>query len=118
MVEYATLRYLGQGIAKDIENAAQWYERAARLGNPVAQNRFAILLAAGEGVDKDLQTAAMWRALARRAGLVDSKTDDLLADISPEDLKKAEARALAWPGEPIDDAAVAEKADTGAAQSN
>ena len=59
---------------------------AANLGNPVAQNRLAILLAAGDGVRKDLQTAAMWRALARRAGLIDPRTDQLLADISPADL--------------------------------
>ena len=97
MVEYATLRYLGRGVEKDIENAAAWYQKAARLGNPVAQNRLAILLAVGEGIDKDPQTAAMWRALARRAGLFDAKTDKLLADLSPEDLARAEARARIWP---------------------
>ena len=74
-----------------------WYEKAAQLGNPVAQNRLAILLAAGEGIAKDLETAAMWRSLARRAGLFDPQTDGLLADITPDVLERAEARARVWP---------------------
>ena len=59
-----------------------WYKRAADAGNPVAQNRYAKLLAVGEGVDLDLEEAAMWRALARRQGLTDPVLDKLLVSIT------------------------------------
>ena len=92
--------YLGQGIEKNIEQAASWYERAAEAGNAVAQNRYAKLLAVGEGVPLDLEEAAMWRSLSRRQGLSDPALDRLLVSIPPESLDAAEERARFWPSEP------------------
>ena len=41
--------YLGDGVPRDLGAAVHWYGRAAESGNPVAQNRYAKLLAVGEG---------------------------------------------------------------------
>jgi hypothetical protein len=99
-IDYATLLYLGEGIARDLHEAVGWYERAANAGNPVAQNRLAKLLAVGEGVDLDLRQAAMWRALARRQGLNDPQLDKLLVGLSKTDLAAAEELARFWPSKP------------------
>jgi uncharacterized protein len=106
-IDYATMLYLGEGVAQDREAAAIWYRRAAEAGNPVAQNRLAKLLAVGEGLDKDPRQAAMWRALARRQGLTDPQLDRLLVSLSPEDVTRAEERARFWPSEPPVDLAAA-----------
>src|SRR5690606_38808838 len=95
-----TALYLGKGVPRDREAAVLWYQRAADAGNPVAQNRYAKLLAAGENVPLDLETAAMWRALARRQGLTDPQLDKLLVSIRPEALARAEERARFWPSLP------------------
>jgi TPR repeat protein len=87
-------------VTRDLNAAVGWYQRAANAGNPVAQNRYAKLLAVGEGVPLDLKQAAMWRALARRQGLNDAQLDKLLVGISSEDLAAAEERARFWPSKP------------------
>ena len=92
--------YLGRDVPQDRAAAIRWYERAANAGNPVAQNRYAKLLAVGEGLELDLETAAMWRALARRQGLTDPQLDKLLVSISADALARAEQRARYWPADP------------------
>ena len=49
------------------------------MGNAVAQNRLAYLLADGRGVEKNLAEAAQWRDRARDAGLQDARLDQLLS---------------------------------------
>jgi TPR repeat protein len=99
-IDYATYLYLGQGIARDVEEAAGWYWRAAQAGNPVAQNRYAKLLAVGEGVEMNRVEAAKWRALARRQGLTDAQLDNLLSTLTPAQLAEAEELARFWPSLP------------------
>jgi TPR repeat protein len=99
-VEYATILYLGKGVPADRVAAAKWYGRAAEAGNPVAQNRYAKLLAVGEGVAPSLEDAAMYRALARRQGLKDPQLDKLLVAATPEEIARAEERARFWPSAP------------------
>jgi hypothetical protein len=50
------------------------------MGNAVAQNRLAYLLAEGRGVEKNLAEATQWRDRARTAGLQDARLDQLLSD--------------------------------------
>ena len=87
-------------MPRDLPGAVRWYQQAAAAGNPVAENRFAKLLAVGEGVGLDLQQAAMWRALARRQGLNDPVLDKLLVSIPAADLAAAEELARFWPSLP------------------
>ena len=46
-VEYAIRLFNGVGTEKDEAQAATWFRRAADLGNPIAQNRLARILATG-----------------------------------------------------------------------
>jgi TPR repeat protein len=54
----------GQGVPQDDEQAAEWYGRAAALGNPFAQNNLGVLYKYGRGVPKDLVQSYKWFDLA------------------------------------------------------
>ncbi|MCF7765277.1 MAG: DnaJ domain-containing protein [Verrucomicrobia bacterium] len=56
----------GRGVARDYEQAAVWYRRAAEGGHPVAQRRLGMLYATGKGVGQDSREAETW--LERSAG--------------------------------------------------
>ena len=60
--------------------AAQWFQRAAEVGNPIAQNRLARLLATGRGITADPLAAAKWHLLAKRAGKDDDFLDQFFAE--------------------------------------
>ena len=47
----------GRGVPANLEEAARWYERAARKGLAPAQFRYASMLEKGQGVKKDLSAA-------------------------------------------------------------
>jgi localization factor PodJL len=47
----------GRGVPANLEEAARWYERAARKGLAPAQFRYASMLEKGQGVKKDLTAA-------------------------------------------------------------
>ena len=47
----------GRGVPANLEQAARWYERAARKGLAPAQFRYASMLEKGQGVKKDLSAA-------------------------------------------------------------
>src|SRR5438105_13349487 len=55
----------GEGITKDVVEAAKWYDRAAVAGSVSAIKRLANMYYDGEGVPKDFERAD---ALYRRAG--------------------------------------------------
>jgi TPR repeat protein len=47
----------GLGVKTDLDQARQWYQRAAQHGHAVAQNNLGVLYEKGYGVDKDLHRA-------------------------------------------------------------
>jgi localization factor PodJL len=47
----------GRGVPANLEEAARWYERAARKGLAPAQFRYASMLEKGQGVKKNLSAA-------------------------------------------------------------
>ena len=53
--------YLGQGVEKDLAQAAHWYRKAAEQGHVGAQLSLADCYANGWGVPKDPGQAAWWR---------------------------------------------------------
>jgi hypothetical protein len=79
MVELAILEFNGSGVERDLAAAAKLFRKAAELGNAVAENRLAYLLADGRGVEKNLAEAVQWRDRARAAGLRDARLDQLLS---------------------------------------
>lgn len=50
----------GQGVPRDLIEAARWYTRAAEQGDAIAQNNLGSLYLNGEGVEKDHTQAAFW----------------------------------------------------------
>lgn len=57
------------GVAKDETTAAGWYQSAARLGSPEAQERMGQLLESGQGVPKNTDGAVSWYEAAAANGL-------------------------------------------------
>jgi|SRR5579871_506647 len=63
------LRYLdGAGVTRNDTTGAQWLERAAGHGEPVAQYRLATLYESGKGLKADRAQAVRWYQAAAAAG--------------------------------------------------
>ena len=54
------LYYNGDGVPRDIIDAATWFKKSAAFGNSDAQNALGLMYQKGEGVSKDLTQAAEW----------------------------------------------------------
>ncbi len=65
----------GRGVNKDEKQAAYWYEKAAKAGNPWAQKQIGFFYEAGIGVPADPVRAVHWYQLAAAGGLVSAKTN-------------------------------------------
>ena len=71
----------GKGVPQDMKQAAYWYEKAAGLGDPVAQNQIGYLYQVGLGVPADPVRAIHWYQLAAANGLTDAKVNLAVAYI-------------------------------------
>jgi len=59
--ELAEMYYVGRGgVEQNFSEAARWYERLARLGDPRAQTSLGLMYARGYGVAKNMATARHW----------------------------------------------------------
>lgn len=65
----------GRGVPQDLKLAAYWYEKAAGLGDPSAQNEVGYLYQVGLGVSPDEARAAHWFQLASANGSLDAKVN-------------------------------------------
>ena len=65
----------GRGVQQDLKLAAYWYEKAAGLGDPSAQNEIGYFYEMGIGVSPNSSRAAHWYQLAASAGLLDAKVN-------------------------------------------
>ena len=45
----------GHGVEKDLQAAADWYQKAAEKGNASAQLALALMYLSGQGVEKDAE---------------------------------------------------------------
>ena len=52
--------YSGTDVEKDLSLAVKWYEKAARLGHPLAQNMLGWLCEHGQGTEADEERAFHW----------------------------------------------------------
>ena len=64
MSNYGRVLEQGRGIPANPEEAARWFDLAARKGQPVAQYNLGMLYELGRGVPKDLKAAAAWYSRA------------------------------------------------------
>lgn len=67
--------FIGKGVPKDVKLAAYWFERAANLGDPSAQNEVGFFYQTGTGVAKDPQRAFHWYQLAAANGSFQGKVN-------------------------------------------
>jgi len=79
-----------------LEQAAEWYRRAAEQGHPGAQTNFASLLARGAGVAKDQPLAVHYWQLAARQDNLLAQYNLGLAYYRGEGVVPDATRALGW----------------------
>jgi TPR repeat protein len=96
MVEYAIALFNGTGVVKDETAAAALLQKAARKGNPVAQNRLANILAIGRGLTADPVQAIKWHIVAKAGGVGDIPLDEFAQKQKPEVRAAAEKAAQPW----------------------
>jgi len=65
---------LGQGVAQDDQQAAEWFRKAAGQGNAMAQSGLGFLYQSGQGVVQNDQEAAKWYQLAAEQGYAIAQT--------------------------------------------
>lgn len=78
----ATMYHQAQGVAKNMELAIKWWEKAALQGHAVAQLNLGRLYATGDDVPRDANQAAYWLNLAAAQGMGEAAT--LLAGLENE----------------------------------
>jgi localization factor PodJL len=64
----------GEGIDKNPERAAAWFNRAAEQGYKDSQFDLAVLYERGDGVKQDAGRALKWYLVAARAGDAEAQT--------------------------------------------
>ena len=67
------LYYSGEGVGRDLKEAAMWYRKSAGQGVPQAQYSLANCYYKGEGVQQDNKEAVRWYRAAADQGLEDAK---------------------------------------------
>jgi TPR repeat protein len=67
-------------------------KKAARKGNPVAQNRLANILAIGRGLPADPVEAIKWHIVAKAGGVSDIPLDTFVQK-QPQDVRAAAEKA-------------------------
>jgi uncharacterized protein len=65
----------GHGVQQDLKLAAYWYEKAAGLGDPSAENEIGYFYEIGIGVSPNPSRAVHWYQLAASAGSLDAKVN-------------------------------------------
>ena len=78
-IALANAYFIGRGVPKDAKMAAYWFERAANLGDPSAQNEIGFFYQTGAGVAKDEQRAFHWYQLAAANGSREAKVNLAIA---------------------------------------
>jgi uncharacterized protein len=60
--------FRGDGVARDVEAAVEWYQKAAEQGMPEAQTALGDAHASGSGVPADTEAAIAWYEKAAAQG--------------------------------------------------
>jgi TPR repeat protein len=88
--------FYGEGTAKDLVKAVEWYQKAAAQGYSAAQFLLAVRYARGEGTAKDMVKALEWyqKAAAQDVVYAQVSLGDMYA--SGEGVPKDNAKAVEW----------------------
>lgn len=95
-LDYGIMVFRGDGVKKDEKVGAQWLLISAKRGNPVAQNRVALLFATGRVFEANPVEAVKWHSLAKAGGRSDAWLDDFVARLPEATRKAGEAKAQAF----------------------
>jgi uncharacterized protein len=95
-VEYGIALFNGDGVAPNQELAAELFRKAATKGNPIAQDRLALILSKGVGAKADPIEAAKWHLIAKAAGDTDIDLDVFVSQLDATARATAEKRAKPW----------------------
>jgi TPR repeat protein len=93
---------IGQGVARNQDEAARWYRKAADLGLASAQYELGVAYSSGLGVPQGLAAAYEWMDLAvfRARGPVRERysaaRDALSAQMTTAQLAEGQRRAAEW----------------------
>ena len=86
----------GKRRAGDAAFQARMYRKAAEMGDPEGQGRYALALAHGEGVDQDLAEAARWYRRSAEGGNVISQNNLAGMYADGEGVEVDETEAVRW----------------------
>jgi len=84
---------LGYGVERDMEQAVQWYTKAAMQGHPTACKRLSQCYADGNGVEPDAEMAAYWLAQCEKHTAKPSEQTDEKTAASKPRASKAKSAA-------------------------
>ena len=95
-------RYFAESDLRDLEQAADWYQRAANQGHQVAQLKLGEMYQFGIGFDPDLVESHFWYSVSAAQGNADSiLRQDLLGEsLDPAQLATNLERVRAWVARP------------------
>ena len=86
----------GEGLAKDINEAINWYRKAAEQGIVEAQENLGYLYLKGDRVPKDRTEAAKWYRKAAEQGVAIDQNMLGLFYIKGDGIPKNTVEGLAW----------------------
>jgi len=86
----------GDGVPKDMAEAARWYRMAAEQGDADAQSSLGVCYYKGEGVVKDASEAAKWWRKAAEKGYAAAQCNLGLCYAKGEGVPQDYAEALKW----------------------
>ena len=105
--------YLGLGVKRDLRQALQWYDKAAKQGDPKAQLNYGLMFHNAYGTDMDIAVAFMWYYASYRQGNATAERymNSLAADnlLSPNQIDYAKLQAKKYITNPV----VAERGSEG-----
>ncbi len=86
----------GQGIAKDLVQAAIWYRKAAEQGHPTSQYNLGCLYDKGDGVKQDNEEAFFWYRKAAEQGYAQAQSSLGVFYIVGKGVKSSGEKAVYW----------------------
>lgn len=86
----------GLGVARDIDKAMYWYEKAALRGDPMIQNELGLKYFNGDGIPHDYDRAATWWLKAAASGHVEAQYSLALMYVNGTGFTKNIDMAMKW----------------------
>src|SRR5690242_11078449 len=87
---------IGQGVPRDLKEAAKWFKKGAESGNAASQVRFGLMCEAGFGVQSDIKQALFWYEKAADQGNQDALMRLGMAHEVGRDIPKNGKEAVKW----------------------